>query len=104
MQLACTLAIRVCWIMKSMNNVIVGGYIVRRGVNPLTSVLEYSIKELGNGVQVDEAEPEMWHVIYVKYGITVAEVALRMRKLCHLFVHTGRFRGPLLRKGRSGKK
>ena len=59
MQLACTLAIRVCWIMKSMNNVIVGGYIVRRGVNPLTSVLEYSIKELGNGVQVDEAEPEM---------------------------------------------
>lgn len=30
-----------------------------RGINPLTRVLEYSIKELGNGVQVDEPEPEM---------------------------------------------
>lgn len=45
--------------MKSMNNVILGGYIVRRGVNPLTRVLEYSIKKLGNGVQVDEPEPEI---------------------------------------------
>lgn len=58
MQLACTLAIRVCWIMKSMNKVIVGETIFRRGVNPSTRVLEYSIKELGNGVQVDEPEPE----------------------------------------------
>lgn len=58
MQLACTLAIRVCWIIKYMNNVIFGGYIVRRGVNPLTRVLEYSIKEFWNGVQVDEPESE----------------------------------------------
>lgn len=52
MLLACTLAIRVCWIMKYMNNVIFGGNIVRRGVNPLTRVLEYSIKEFWSGVQV----------------------------------------------------
>jgi len=50
MQLACTLAICVCWIMKSMNKVIVGETIFRCGVNLLTKVLEYSIKELRNGV------------------------------------------------------
>jgi len=44
--------------MKSINKVIVGETIFHRGVNPLTRVLEYSIKELGNGVQVDESEPK----------------------------------------------
>ncbi|KAA8547684.1 hypothetical protein F0562_004113 [Nyssa sinensis] len=47
------------YVLKSMNNVIVGGYIVRRAVNPSTRILEYSIQELGNGVQVDEPEPEI---------------------------------------------
>ena len=36
-----------------MNNVIVGGYIVRRAVNRSTRVLESSIQELGNDARVD---------------------------------------------------
>ena len=49
-----------------MNNVIVGGYIVRRAVNRSTRVLESSIQELGNDARVDpetERVPEphrMW--------------------------------------------
>ncbi|KAJ0693657.1 putative chromatin regulator PHD family [Helianthus annuus] len=33
------------FVLKSMNNVIVGGYVVRRAVNSTTGVLEYSLKE-----------------------------------------------------------
>ncbi|XP_057972662.1 PHD finger protein MALE MEIOCYTE DEATH 1 [Malania oleifera] len=46
------------YVLKSMNNVIVGSYIVRRAVNPSNRVLEYSIQELANGVLVNETEPE----------------------------------------------
>ncbi|XP_059639747.1 PHD finger protein MALE MEIOCYTE DEATH 1-like [Cornus florida] len=42
------------FVLKSMNNVIVGGYIVHRAVNPSTRLLEFSIQEIGNDVQVDE--------------------------------------------------
>ncbi|KAL8248864.1 hypothetical protein R6Q59_005732 [Mikania micrantha] len=34
------------YVLKSMNNVIVGGYVVRRAVNSHTGVLEYSLQEL----------------------------------------------------------
>ncbi|GAB2299180.1 hypothetical protein Dimus_033252 [Dionaea muscipula] len=38
------------YVLKSMNNVIVGNHIVRRSINPVHRVLEYSIQELyGNG-------------------------------------------------------
>ncbi|KAE8021934.1 hypothetical protein FH972_007781 [Carpinus fangiana] len=37
------------YVLKSMNNIIVGSHIVRRTVNPTTRILEYSIHELGNG-------------------------------------------------------
>ncbi|KAK3039344.1 hypothetical protein RJ639_028744 [Escallonia herrerae] len=42
-------------VLKAMNNVIVGGYIVRRAVNPSTRVLEFTIQEVGND---DQVEPE----------------------------------------------
>ncbi|KAL8096782.1 hypothetical protein AgCh_037660 [Apium graveolens] len=44
------------YILKSMNNVIVGGHVVCRDVNPQTRVLEYTIEEVcenGAAVQVD---------------------------------------------------
>ncbi|KAI3665157.1 hypothetical protein L6452_43778 [Arctium lappa] len=34
------------YVLKSMNNVIVGGYLVRRAVNSCTGVLEYSLQEI----------------------------------------------------------
>ncbi|KAK4275005.1 hypothetical protein QN277_018151 [Acacia crassicarpa] len=37
------------YVLKSLNNMIVGNYIVRRMVNPTTRILEYNIHEHGNG-------------------------------------------------------
>ncbi|XP_061357149.1 PHD finger protein MALE MEIOCYTE DEATH 1-like [Gastrolobium bilobum] len=36
------------YVLKSLNNVIVGNFVVRRKVNPSTHILEYTIHELGN--------------------------------------------------------
>lgn len=47
------------YVLKSMNNVIVGSHIVCRAVNPSTRVLEYTIHELGNCVLINEPEPEI---------------------------------------------
>uniref|UniRef100_A0A6N2KT99 PTC1-like winged helix-turn-helix domain-containing protein n=1 Tax=Salix viminalis TaxID=40686 RepID=A0A6N2KT99_SALVM len=47
------------YVLKSMNNVIVGSHIVCRAVNPSTRVLEYTIHELGNRVLINEPEPEI---------------------------------------------
>ncbi|KAJ7964448.1 PHD finger protein family [Quillaja saponaria] len=47
------------YVLKSLNNVIVGSYVVRRRVNPTTRILEYTIHEFSNGVQVTEPEPEI---------------------------------------------
>lgn len=47
------------YVLKSMNNVIVGTHVVRRAVNPTTKILEYSIDELNGGVRpVRVTEPE----------------------------------------------
>ena len=46
------------YVLKSLNNVIVGNYVVRRTVNPTTRILEYSIHELGNRSKANEPEPE----------------------------------------------
>ena len=46
------------YVLKSMNNVIVGSHVVCRTVNPTTRILEYSIHELGHGVKVSEPEAE----------------------------------------------
>ncbi|XP_065850081.1 PHD finger protein MALE MEIOCYTE DEATH 1 [Euphorbia lathyris] len=40
------------YVLKSMNNVIVGRHVVRRAVNPTTKILEYSIDEHGTGDRV----------------------------------------------------
>ncbi|XP_060183792.1 PHD finger protein MALE MEIOCYTE DEATH 1 [Lycium barbarum] len=42
------------YVLKSMNNVIVGGYVVRRAVNRATRVLEYTIQELRNCDQPEQ--------------------------------------------------
>lgn len=47
------------YVLKSLNNVIVGNYVVRRMVNPTTRILEYNIHEAGNGFKAPELEPEL---------------------------------------------
>ncbi|XP_049371987.1 PHD finger protein MALE MEIOCYTE DEATH 1-like [Solanum verrucosum] len=42
------------YVLKSMNNVIIGGYVVRRAVNRATRVLEYTIQELRNCDQPEQ--------------------------------------------------
>lgn len=37
------------YVLKSLNNVIVGNYVIRRMVNPSTRILEYTIHEIGKG-------------------------------------------------------
>lgn len=49
------------YVLKSMNNVVVGGLVVRRAMNPSTRVLEYTIQEFGNDVQDTDPEPETIH-------------------------------------------
>lgn len=44
------------YVLKSLNNVIVGNQMVRRAVNPKTRILEYTIHELRNGVQLTEEQ------------------------------------------------
>ncbi|XP_038891393.1 PHD finger protein MALE MEIOCYTE DEATH 1 [Benincasa hispida] len=44
------------YVLKSLNNVIVGNQIVRRAVNPKTRILEYTIHELRNGAQLTEEQ------------------------------------------------
>ncbi|KAK7300663.1 hypothetical protein RJT34_11511 [Clitoria ternatea] len=47
------------YVLKSLNNVIVGSYVVRRMVNPSTRILEYTIHEHGKEFKAPELEPEV---------------------------------------------
>ncbi|XP_061352574.1 PHD finger protein MALE MEIOCYTE DEATH 1-like [Gastrolobium bilobum] len=44
------------YVLKSLNNVIVGNFVVLRKVNPSTRILEYTIDELGKGFKAPELE------------------------------------------------
>lgn len=45
------------YVLKSMNNVVVGNHIIRRAVNPMTRILEYTIHDLG-GADGSEILPD----------------------------------------------
>lgn len=45
-------------VLKAINNVIVGKNVVRRTVNPVTRIFEYSIREVGNEANVSEPQKE----------------------------------------------
>ncbi|XP_048422241.1 PHD finger protein MALE MEIOCYTE DEATH 1 [Pyrus x bretschneideri] len=47
------------YVLKSMNNVIVGNHIVCRAVNPATRILEYTVHDLADGVKVSEPGKEI---------------------------------------------
>ncbi|KAL5574114.1 hypothetical protein UlMin_023711 [Ulmus minor] len=48
------------YVLKSLNNVIVGDQLIRRSVNPATRILEYTIHEIGDGFKGSElAEQEL---------------------------------------------
>lgn len=47
------------YVLKSLNNVIVGNHIVRRAVNSSSRILEYTIQETGNQIGGNEKEAEL---------------------------------------------
>ncbi|KAL2317288.1 hypothetical protein Fmac_031164 [Flemingia macrophylla] len=54
------------YVLKSLNNVIVGDYVVRRMVNPSTRILEYTIHELGKGHKYKAPELEHQLITHVE--------------------------------------
>ncbi|GAV60463.1 PHD domain-containing protein [Cephalotus follicularis] len=62
------------YVLKSLNNVIVGSYIVRRSVNPTTRILEYTIHEHGNGVNAIEPKQEVSPVLKPLVALPGADV------------------------------
>lgn len=47
------------YVLKSLNNVIVGNQVVCRSVNPTTRILEYTVHDFADGVKVSEPEKEI---------------------------------------------
>ncbi|KAM1006658.1 hypothetical protein EV1_003307 [Malus domestica] len=47
------------YMLKSMNNVMVGNHLVCSAVNPATRVLEYTVHDLADGVKVSEPGKEI---------------------------------------------
>ncbi|CAL0315703.1 unnamed protein product [Lupinus luteus] len=52
------------YVLKSLNNVIVGNHVIRRMVNPYSRILEYTIHEIGNGMKEPEMEAEVMAHVY----------------------------------------
>lgn len=46
------------YVLKSMNNVIVGSYLVKRAVNPATRILEYSIRDISDSDEQGQSTEE----------------------------------------------
>ncbi|KAM5558120.1 PHD finger protein MALE MEIOCYTE DEATH 1 [Rosa sericea] len=47
------------YVLKSLNNVVVGNQVVCRSVNPTTRILEYTVHDLNDGDKVSEPEKEI---------------------------------------------
>ncbi|XP_050379289.1 PHD finger protein MALE MEIOCYTE DEATH 1 [Argentina anserina] len=47
------------YVLKSLNNVVVGNHIVCRSMNPTTHILEYTVHDLDDGEKVSEPEKEI---------------------------------------------
>ncbi|XP_020083265.1 PHD finger protein PERSISTENT TAPETAL CELL 1 [Ananas comosus] len=68
------------YVLKSLGNQIVGNYIVRRTVNPVTKVLEYCLEDLSNVL------PNNLNGNKMKLRFQLTRVQL-MRDLLHLYKH-----------------
>ncbi|CAI9276253.1 unnamed protein product [Lactuca saligna] len=55
------------YVLKSMNNVIVGGYVVRRAVNSTTGVLEYSLQDTLENITQEPEETDRVDSVIPKY-------------------------------------
>ncbi|GMH19226.1 hypothetical protein Nepgr_021067 [Nepenthes gracilis] len=62
------------YVLKSMNNVIVGNHLVQRAINPVHRVLEYTIQELtSSGASLAASRPETESVIQAPASIPTVE-------------------------------
>ncbi|KAM7277868.1 hypothetical protein ACFE04_005002 [Oxalis oulophora] len=62
------------YVLKSLNNVIIGNYIVYRAVNPMTRILEYSIRELGNETDPNSKVPAVQNPEHISELVPGADV------------------------------
>ncbi|KAL4569211.1 hypothetical protein LXL04_024846 [Taraxacum kok-saghyz] len=72
------------YVLKSMNNVIVGGYVVRRAVNSCTGVLEYSLQETPGGGSTNQEPEEIDRVDSPRYSsVSGRDVYKDIQFLCY---------------------
>ncbi|XP_073010909.1 PHD finger protein PERSISTENT TAPETAL CELL 1 [Typha latifolia] len=81
------------YVLKSLGNHVVGNYIVRRMVNPVTKVLEYCLEDSSNVMPPPRSNHEK---IRVRFQLTRVQL---MRDLLHLYKHILKEPGPAITTG-----
>lgn len=64
------------YVLKSLNNVVVGNQIVRRAVNPATRILEYTIHEIGDSANNKVSDSEQERLLMIPRPIICPSPAL----------------------------
>ncbi|XP_062194653.1 PHD finger protein PERSISTENT TAPETAL CELL 1 [Phragmites australis] len=72
------------FVLKSLGNHIVGNYVVRRAMNPVTKVLEYCLEDVSSVLPAVGGVPSNGGKMRVRFQLTRAQL---MRDLTHLYRH-----------------
>nr|CAB3457206.1 unnamed protein product [Digitaria exilis] len=72
------------FVLKSLGNHIVGNYVVRRAMNPVTKVLEYCLEDVSSVLPAATGVPNAGKTMRVRFQLTRAQL---MRDLAHLYRH-----------------
>ncbi|PAN12699.1 hypothetical protein PAHAL_2G285000 [Panicum hallii] len=72
------------FVLKSLGNHIVGNYVVRRAMNPVTKVLEYCLEDVSSVLPAAGSVPSCGGKVRVRFQLTRAQL---MRDLAHLYRH-----------------
>jgi hypothetical protein len=72
------------FVLKSLGNHIVGNYVVRRAMNPVTKVLEYCLEDVSSVLPASGGVPSAGGKVRVRFQLTRAQL---MRDLAHLYRH-----------------
>ncbi|RCV11911.1 hypothetical protein SETIT_2G224700v2 [Setaria italica] len=72
------------FVLKSLGNHIVGNYVVRRAMNPVTKVLEYCLEDVSSVLPAAGSVPSGGCKVRVRFQLTRAQL---MRDLAHLYRH-----------------
>ncbi|KAL6656111.1 hypothetical protein ACP70R_006937 [Stipagrostis hirtigluma subsp. patula] len=84
------------FVLKSLGNHIVGNYVVRRAMNPVTKVLEYCLEDVSSVLPAVGGVPAHGGKMRVRFQLTRAQL---MRDLTHLYRHLLKEPSPALTTG-----